>query len=93
MTDKKRETAPVQVPQGWRREPKDAAKVPWDMHLRAYDVYCKCYGAQDALVRDGCRGGFGIGELLAFLYARSYPESEWRQRVDEAFDRMNISET
>lgn len=28
---------------------------------------------------------FSVGELAAYLYARSFPENEWRQRVEEAF--------
>lgn len=35
-----------------------------------------------------CRGGFGKGELIAFLYARSFPENEWNLRVDEALRGM-----
>jgi hypothetical protein len=53
--------------------------------LRAYEVYCHMYGEQKALVTGFCRGGFSIGELIAFLYAHSFPKEEWRSRVDEAF--------
>ncbi len=53
--------------------------------MRAYEVYCYVCGEQAALVTGGCRGGFGAGELIAFLYAHSFPKSEWRARVDEAF--------
>jgi len=53
--------------------------------MAAYEVYCELYGAQEALVTGGCRGGMSQGELIAFLYARSFPRSEWRRRVDEAF--------
>jgi hypothetical protein len=59
--------------------------------LRAYEVYCHVHGEQPAMVDlagRGCRGGFGTGELLAFLYARSFPKEEWSQRVDEAFRGM-----
>lgn len=58
---------------------------------QAYEVYCHLYGAQPAMMdlagRD-CRGGFGVGELIAFLYARSFPKAEWRARVDQAFKGM-----
>jgi hypothetical protein len=37
------------------------------MHLRAYDVYCKKYGPQQAMIMGGCRGGFDIGELDEFI--------------------------
>ena len=40
---------------------------------------------QPAMVTGECRGGFSAGELIAFLYARSFPKTEWRARVDEAF--------
>ena len=53
--------------------------------LRAYEVYRHVHGEQKALITDGCRGGFDQVELIAFLYARSFPESEWRVRADEAF--------
>ena len=52
--------------------------------MAAYEVYCGLFGAQDALVTGGCRGGFSTGELIAFLYARSFPRDQWRARVDEA---------
>jgi hypothetical protein len=56
--------------------------------LRAYEVYCHVFGPQEAMVTGWCRGGFGTGELLAFLYARSFPKEEWKNRVDEAFKGM-----
>lgn len=61
------------------------------IHMAAYEVYSHVYGPQRALIEGNCRGGFGVGELVAFLYARSFPKSEWRQRVDEAFrDNVNL---
>ena len=56
--------------------------------LRAYEVYCHVYGPQPAMVTGGCRGGFSNGELIAFLYARSFPKEEWRDRSQEAFRGM-----
>jgi len=56
--------------------------------MRAYEVYCALYGAQDALVTGNCRGGFGTGELVAFLYARSFAREEWRARFHEALVGM-----
>ena len=56
--------------------------------LAAYEVYCHVYAPQEALITGGCRGGFGAGELIAFLYARAFPKAEWRARVDEAFKGM-----
>jgi hypothetical protein len=63
-------------------------KISTAITLRAYEVYKHCYGEQQALITNGCRGGFGTGELIAFLYAHSFPKDEWRKRVDEAFHGM-----
>lgn len=60
-------TAPVQ---GY------AAGIPWDMHLRAYDAYCKRYGKQQSLIEGSCRGGFGTNELDVFIPG-------WREELDE----------
>lgn len=64
--------------------------MPAEVTLRAYEVYAHIFGAQPAMVdlkgRD-CRGGFGLGELVALLYARSFPMTEWRARFDEAIAR------
>ena len=79
------ETHPVQVHHYARANPRASTKVT----LAAYEVYCHMYGAQAAIVTGNCRGGFGATELIAFLYARSFPKSEWRARVDEAFKGMD----
>lgn len=60
------------------------ARVPVVVSLRAYEVYCHIFGPQKAMIDGACRGGFGIGELAAMLYARSFPEEEWSDRFDEA---------
>ena len=67
-----------------------AAVMPSEVTLRAYEVYCHVYSPQPALVDlkgRGCRGGFGVGELVAFLYARSFPKEEWSKRFHEALKR------
>lgn len=74
---------PVQV----RRERVDAV-VPKVVTMRAYEVYCRLYGPQEALVTGSCRGGFGVNELIAFLYAYPFPKDEWLARVDEALIGM-----
>ena len=78
------ELHPVQV----KRLPGgERAEISSAVTHRAYEVYCHLYGPQEAMVDlkgRGCRGGFTAGELLAFLYARSFPKEEWRQRVEEA---------
>lgn len=66
-----------------------SARCPQVVTLRAYDVYCHLFREQAALITGECRGGFGAGELIAFLYARSFPQSEWRERVDEALKGMS----
>jgi hypothetical protein len=48
--------------------------IPWSMHLRAYDAYCKRYGPQKALIEGWCRGGFATGELDMFIPG-------WREEV------------
>lgn len=58
--------------------------------MRAYEVYKHVYGPQEAMVTGGCRGGFSVGELLAFLYAFPFPKDEWHARVDEAFYEMDL---
>jgi hypothetical protein len=69
---------------------RSTGKVPKVVAMAAYEVYCHIYGSQEAMVTGGCRGGFGAGELIAFLYARSFPKSEWVKRVGEAFDGMEV---
>lgn len=71
---------PVQKPPSIR----EASKIADSVHLAAYEVYCEVYGPQPALLEGWCRGGFGCGELIAYLFARSFPKSEWKQRVREA---------
>lgn len=65
-----------------------AAVAPQVVTLRAYEVYSHVYAPQRALIEGSCRGGFGAGELIAFLYARSFPKQEWEQRVEEALRGM-----
>ena len=79
----KLETHPVQ-----KRWSSKGAKCPKVVTLRAYEVYCKVFSPQEALVTGDCRGGFGAGELIAYLYARSFPENQWRRRVEEALEGM-----
>lgn len=78
------ETHPVQTHSSGREQ----AVAPTSMTLRAYEVYCHLYGPQEAMVTGWCRGGFAVSELLAFLYARSYPQAEWQARTAEAFAGM-----
>lgn len=81
-------THPVQLSR-YNVEEKPCA--PQAVTLRAYEVYRHLYGLQEALVTGGCRGGFGVGELIAFLYAHSFPKEEWRARVDEASNGLRLT--
>lgn len=78
------ETHPVQT----GRHQRGTARAPKTVTMRAYEVYCHLYTKQEAMVTGGCRGGFGANELIAFLYAHSFPKEEWSLRVAEAFKGM-----
>ncbi len=70
--------------------PREQAVVPKDVYMAAYEVYSHVYAPQEAMITGWCRGGFGIGELVAFLYAKPFPKELWRAKVDEAFDGMKL---
>lgn len=76
---------PIQIKRGFGLP---RAQVRTEVTMRAYEVYKHLYGEQEALITGECRGGFGVGELIAFLYAYPFPKSEWSKRVDEAFREM-----
>ena len=90
MSDETVPTHPVQVHDRLHYRDEGGFAVPQAVSLKAYEVYCAVFGPQEALVTGNCRGGFGTGELVAFLYARAFPRNEWRQRVDEAFKGMRL---
>ena len=77
------ETHPVQKPRG-----SGQARVSTKVTLKAYEVYCHVFAPQKALITGNCRGGFGTSELIAFLYAASFPKAEWEMRFDEACKGM-----
>jgi hypothetical protein len=62
-------------------------RLPKVVTLRAYEVYEELYGAQPAIIEGDCRGGFGVGEIIALLYARSFPRAEWQRRFVDAIRR------
>ena len=84
MTNEEVEIHPVQA----RYQSRAQGYAPKTVTMRAYEVYCHVYSEQEALITGGCRGGFSTGELIAFLYAHSFPKQEWRARVDEAVRGM-----
>lgn len=79
-------THPIQLP--YRRVA--GACMPTSVTMMAYEVYCHVYAPQEALITGGCRGGFSVGELIAFLYARNFPKAEWDMRVQEVFKNMKM---
>ena len=70
--------------------PRDSQVVPRVVHLRAYEAYVNVFGKQPAMIEGECRGGFGIGELVAFLYVRSFPVAEQKARFEEALEGMKL---
>jgi hypothetical protein len=84
MNEEHPDLHPVQV----NRNRHLTAYCPKVVTLKAYEVYRHLYSEQQGLIEGGCRGGFGVNELIAFLYAASFPKEEWRRRVDEALTGM-----
>lgn len=80
---------PVQTA-SFTRHPREKAVVPAVVALRAYEVYERLHGPQEALITGECRGGFGDGELVAYLYAHTFPKDEWRARFEEALKGMTL---
>lgn len=78
------ETHPVQV----KRTRHVESRCPKAVTLKAYEVYKYLYGEREELIKGDCRGGFGVNEIIAFLYASSFPKNEWSQRVQEALIGM-----
>ncbi len=66
--------------------------IPESVALAAYEVYCYVHAPQPAMVdvENGCRGGFSTNEIIAFLYARGFHKSQWKDRVDEALERKRL---
>lgn len=63
-----------------------SAGIPWDMHLRAYDAYCKKWGPQPAMIDlegHNCRGGFADTELDMFI-------PSWREELSERTKLINL---
>lgn len=90
MSDEKIPVHPVQRTSEYKYRDEGGQAAPQVVTLRAYEVYCEVFGSQEAMVTGGCRGGFGVGELVAFLYAHTFPKEEWSKRVDEAFKGMRL---
>lgn len=78
------EKHPVQRPRSSNKQ----LAVPKEIALAAYEVYSHVFSPQEALINDHCRGGFGVSELVVFLYLRSLPKDQWREKLDELFRGM-----
>jgi len=65
--------------------------IPNFVVLRAYEVYEHLFGPQPAMidVEKGCRGGFSTDELMAFMYAHTFPKQEWTRRFESALERKS----
>lgn len=63
--------------------------LPEVVTTRAYEVYTNLYPGQ-SLAKLNERGGFGVGEVIAFLYAYPFPKAEWLRRTEEAFRGMKL---
>jgi len=57
-----------------------ACSLPLGCHLAAIASPTKTVVASP----ERCRSGFSTGELIAFLYARTFPRQEWEQRFNES---------
>lgn len=78
-------THPVQTANRIADRQGKEGRAPQVVTLRAYEVYEHVHGPQPAMITGNCRSGFSTGELIAFLYAHSFPKEQWRDRCDEAF--------
>jgi hypothetical protein len=78
--------------QGGDEHGRGQGQVRDEVYLRAYEVYSFVYAPQPAMLDESrnCRGGFGKGELVAFLYASGFPREQWKMRVAEAFEGMRL---
>ena len=70
--------------------PRESATVNEAVYMQAYKVYSRVWGPQQAMIEGHCRGGFSVDELVAFLYAGNFPESEWYSRFEEACKGLKV---
>lgn len=80
------ETHAVQMPFRHAEKP----VCPKAVTMAAYEVYCHVYAPQEEMITGNCPRGFSAGEIIAFLYARSFPKGQWRIRVNEALNGMKL---
>lgn len=63
---------------------KTPGSISSEIYMKAYEVYSHIYGKQDAMIIGKCRGGFFTREIVALLYAASFPKETWETKLDEA---------
>lgn len=80
---------PVQI--SVREGRKRGWKIDSAVTLRAYEVYEAIGTPQPALVEGDCRGGFSAAELVCYLYARTFPRAEWRERFLSAIRSIDMT--
>lgn len=72
-------TVPAQIGDRYSRTP---GRLPEPVARMAYEVYHHLWPGQ-TFERLHERGGFGVGEVVAMLYAHTFPKAEWRKRFDD----------
>ena len=72
-------TVPAQISDPYNRK---SGRLPEPVARMAYEVYTHLWPDQ-TFDRLHERGGFGVGEIVAMLYAHNFPKAEWRRRFDE----------
>jgi hypothetical protein len=72
------------------RSQKALQTIPEAVAKRVYEVYEHVFGAHPAMLQAerGYCGGFHAEEVVAMLYARSFPKTEWGRRTTEAMERQ-----
>lgn len=76
-------SVPLLIQRGYGRP---QATVNEDVAKRAFEVYDHIFNGCQSFEQLHKRGGFGVGEITAFLYAWPFPRNEWSKRVDEALE-------
>lgn len=66
--------------------------VPKEVDDAAREVFQSVHSLDAAETKAvlGFRGGLAIGELVACLYARAFPASEWRTRYIDSLRHMSV---
>lgn len=69
---------------------RDGFEVPWDVHVRAWQVYAACGHRSQSAVRIAERGGFGASEMVMLLSERQvYTNDAWQPINDVQRARLD----